>query len=408
MRWCRDLLDALGRRKPWDARSLKETDFRRSLNALDLVAIGVGSSAGVGIYVLSAHVTEGGGGPSSVLSVILASVAALLAGLCQAELAGRLPRAGTSYTYCYVALGELCAFVVGWGLLLEHILVAAMAAKAWGQYLDFMLNDTVTSQMERITSWKLPEPLAPQPDVLGMALLLLATLAALMSVKAFSVLMFVLTALSGLVLMAFVSVGYFHVQAHNWTQPPGFFANGLSGMMSGAALLVAMFSGLNHVAGASQESREPCRHVPAAISASLAVLFVSMLLATTALTLACPWQELASRAPLARAFETKGIYAANDVIGTGALLGLLAAVLGGLFHPPRLLNSMAADGLLPRWVGRVSLAATPVVGGLLCGVFASVLALDAGLPGHRRDAGHGHGAAVSHLRFHCALRSVPT
>lgn len=47
-----------------------------------------------------------------------------------------------------------------------------------------MLTDSLLcSQMERITSWKLPEPLAPQPDVLGMALLLLATLAALMSVK---------------------------------------------------------------------------------------------------------------------------------------------------------------------------------------------------------------------------------
>ena len=65
-------------------------------------------------------------------------------GLCHAELAGRLPRAGTGYTYCYVTLGELCAFVVGWGVILEHVLTAAVAAKAWGHYLDYMINDTMS------------------------------------------------------------------------------------------------------------------------------------------------------------------------------------------------------------------------------------------------------------------------
>ena len=48
--------------------------------------------------------------------------------------------------------------------------------------------------------------------------------------QAFSVITFVLTVLSGFVLMAIVCVGYFHVQAHNWTQPPGFFAHGFSGV----------------------------------------------------------------------------------------------------------------------------------------------------------------------------------
>ena len=41
---------------------------------------GMGSCAGVGVYVLSAHVTKNEAGPSSVLSVIIASVASLLAG----------------------------------------------------------------------------------------------------------------------------------------------------------------------------------------------------------------------------------------------------------------------------------------------------------------------------------------
>ncbi|KAK7497980.1 hypothetical protein BaRGS_00010851 [Batillaria attramentaria] len=375
MRWCRQLLDAVGRRKPWDARSLQQTDFRRCLTVLDIVGLGVGCCAAVGVYVIAAHVTRNEAGPASVLSVILASVAALLAGLCHAELAGRLPRAGTGYTYCYVTLGELCAFVVGWGILLEQVLTAAVAAKAWAQYLDFMLNDTLSSQVEEVASWQLPEPFGAYPDVLAFVVMLVASLSAFLSVKAFSVISFVLTVLSGFVLLAFVCVGYFHVQEHNWTQPPGFFANGFRGMLSGAALLMAVFAGLDQVVGTSQETREPCRHVPSAVPLTTALIFLAMLLATTALTLACPWQDLTDRAPIARAFETKGIYAANHVIGVGALLGLSAAMMGALYHPPRLLHSMAGDGLMPRWLGRTSLSATPVVGSLLTGLMAAGVAL---------------------------------
>ena len=66
-----------------------------------------------------------------------------ISGLCYAEFAARLPRAGSSYLYSYVALGEVCGFVVGWNLILEYVIAAAAAAKAWSQYIDFMMNNTI-------------------------------------------------------------------------------------------------------------------------------------------------------------------------------------------------------------------------------------------------------------------------
>lgn len=146
-------------------------------------------------------------------------------------------------------------------------------------------------------------------------------------------------------------------------------------MLSGAALLMSVFTGLDQVMATCQETRDPCRHVPSSVPLTTVLLFLVLLLATSALTLACPWQDLTDNAPIARAFETKGIYAANHVIGVGALLGLCASMVGALFHPPRLLHCMAGDGLVPRWLGRTSLSHTPVLGALLTGVVAGGVAL---------------------------------
>ena len=135
------------RKKPIDDIEVenKHSGLFKSLGLWQLTAIGVGGIIGVGIFSLAGLVahgseTEPGVGPAVLFSFLIAGLASAAAALSYAEFAGMIPRAGSAYTYGYVALGEVIGWFIGWDLLLEYIAIVAVVAIGISGYFGAFLS----------------------------------------------------------------------------------------------------------------------------------------------------------------------------------------------------------------------------------------------------------------------------
>jgi hypothetical protein len=120
--------------------SIADTDeegsrLRKDLSWWDLTVFGVSVVVGAGIFTVTASTAGNITGPAISISFLIAAVACGLAALCYAEFASTVPVAGSAYTFSYATFGEFIAWVIGWDLILEFAVGAAVVAKSWSSYL---------------------------------------------------------------------------------------------------------------------------------------------------------------------------------------------------------------------------------------------------------------------------------
>jgi APA family basic amino acid/polyamine antiporter len=363
--------------------------LKRSLNAANLVSLGVGAIIGAGIFVLTGKAAAMHAGPAIVLSFILAAVACGLAGLCYAEMASILPVSGSAYTYAYASLGEVFAWAMGWLLVLEFGLASATVAVGWSGYLVSFLKDfniiippALTAPYgEAVTLadgtiipalFNLPAFLA----VLAITGLLITGISKSAKVNNFIVLVKLA------VIVIFVLVGIFYIDTSNWspfipapTGNPGEF--GYDGVLKAAGVIFFAYIGFETVATAAQETVNPQRNVPIGILGSLTICTILYILVSGTLTGIVPYNLLNVPDPMAVAVDKIGLAWLSFAIKVGAIMGLTSVMLVLLYGQTRVFYMMSLDGLLPKFLSVVHKKyQTPYLNTIFVGI---AVALAAGL-----------------------------
>jgi APA family basic amino acid/polyamine antiporter len=365
--------------------------LKRVLTASSLTAIGLGSTIGTGIFILTGTVAANHTGPALTLALLIAALGSALAAICYSEFAAMIPVSGSAYTYAYCTLGESVAWIIGWNLSLEYLMSASAVAVGWSQYVVNLLRDWGIHLPAALTNAPLDKGADSFLVLTGSFINLPAVLVTLglgwvlyIGIKESATANNIMVWMKVAVIVIFILAGISYVDTANWHPylPPNTGKDGefgVSGLLRGTAIIFFSYVGFDAASTAARETRNPQRDVPLGILGALVISAVLYIAMSAVMTGMVPYTKLGADAPVAIALDAHPQLSwLGSLVKVGAIAGMTSVILMSMLGQPRIFLAMADDGLLPPSMRKVhpkyrtphvATAITTVLAAAIAGLF---------------------------------------
>ncbi|WP_408898506.1 APC family permease [Nocardioides sp. R1-1] len=314
-----------------------EQQLARSLTMRENILITLSSvTPASSVFIIVPAVLLGVGG-ASVLTLVLAALAAVLVGLCYAELSATYPVTGGEYTWAARLLGRPLGFATFLLALVSGILIIAVIALGTGDYLG--------------AAWS-----GLDGKWVGVAVIVATTVVAALDIRTNAWVTGVFLATELLALVVLAVLGFVHAE-----RGPGVFLSpqtmGEHGLDSvGVAAVITLlpvalfaFNGYGAAVYYVEETKDANRTIGRVILVSLAVTALVEIVPLAAVVMGAPSMTalLGSDAPMSYFLVERGGSALNTVISVGIALAIVNAVIAIIIQIARLVYASARDRSWP-------------------------------------------------------------
>ena len=350
--------------------------LKKILGVTDLTAMGIAAVIGAGIFSTIGQAAYNGG-PGVIFLFMIIAVTCGFTALCYAEFASRVPVAGSAYTYSYVTIGEVVAWVIGWALILEYAIGNVVVSISWSSYFINLLEgfnihipawlatDPKTAKVLYEAALRDGQPVdqlawMTAPVVAGVRLIIntpaaviviLVTILAYIGIRESKKSANFMVGLKLVVLTFVVGIGIFYINTDNWVP---FMPNHFIGVLKGVSAIFFAYIGFDAISTTAEECSNPQRDLPRGMIYSLIICTVVYVIVTLVITGMVNYSEFKNVAdPLAYVFEKINLKKIGYVVSISAVVAATSVMIVFQIGQPRIWMSMSRDGLLPKRFSKI-------------------------------------------------------
>jgi APA family basic amino acid/polyamine antiporter len=376
-----------------DGRSLK-----KELGTFDVATLGVSAAIGAGIFSVSALTVSYYAGPSTIFSFLLAGLIMLLGIMSYVELGSRIPVAGSAYSFAYITMGELPAWLVAWCFLVQFMSACAAVARYWGVYFSQAFASFGLNLGSTITTFKIGS-LPITIDFLTIVVVIIFSVLLAAGTKLSARVTSIFVAIKVIAILLLIGIGIFFVKSSNLFPmipaeqaseigdqetllslfaPVGVSAFGLFGVFAGATMAFFSYSGFDSIISITEETKDPKRSMPRGIIIGLLITTVLYVAVVFVISGMVNYRDLAAQGQdnvsLATAFLMVGSADAAKIISVGSLIAITTVLIAMLMASARFFFSLSRDNFLPNALGKAAKRTkTPVNAQILVAVLTIIM-----------------------------------